>query len=235
MTALTPASLERAALVTEERMAAGSVLLNAVEVVYVTETPTGLAFDADTPLEVWAPLVVRLEVQRKRLEFCLADAIIFGEQAYGDIYAQWVQETGLNKRTLQNIARIGRTIEPARRRASLSFAHHEAVASLPAPDQESLLDAAERQGWTRYELRDAVRERKEHLRGRAYDAATGAAVDQGELCWVPELSDLTEDERTALERNAPGGRHREGYVRGWLRCLVYREARDAFLPGRWRD
>lgn len=223
--ATTQLSIERAALVTEEAMARTDVLLIGAETAFVTETPTGLAFDADTPLEVWAPLVVRLEVQRKRLEFCLADAIIFGEQAYGDIYAQWVQETGLNKRTLQNIARIGRTIEPARRRAGLSFAHHEAVASLPVPEQESLLDRAERAGMTRYDLRDAVRERKRQLEDES--------VAEVSLTWTPGIEDLTDEARAALEANAPGGRHRQGYVAGFIRALIWRHDTEAFKE--WRD
>src|SRR5688572_5467921 len=115
------ASIERAALVTEEAMAAGDVVIQGVETMWVSETPTGLAFDAETPIEVWARLTVRLIVQSKRLEFALADALVFGEQAYGDLYAQWATETGLNKRTLQNYARVGRAIEPARRRADISF------------------------------------------------------------------------------------------------------------------
>src|SRR5690348_9706770 len=100
-----------------------SGLVRGDEAWYVQETATGLTFADDTPIELWGALVERLQRQQKVIEWALADAINFGEQAFGEVYAQWVDETGLSKRTLQNIARIGRLIEPARRRADVSFSH----------------------------------------------------------------------------------------------------------------
>src|SRR5574341_519095 len=120
---------------------------------YIAETDTGLTFDDDTPIEVWAPLVERLQRQLKLVEWALADAINFGERAYGEDYAQWVDETGLKKRTLQNIARIGREIPSARRRAEISFSHHAEVITLPVSEQERLLDRAQSAGMSRYEDR----------------------------------------------------------------------------------
>jgi hypothetical protein len=203
-------------------------LVRGGEQMWVRETPTGLAFDPETPIEVWGGLVERLQRQQKVIEWALADAINFGEAAYGEMYAQWVDETGLSKRTLQNIARIGRIIEPARRRADVSFSHHAEVASLPVPEQESLLDRAEQAGMTRYELRDAVRERKEQLRGRAIDV-DGEPVCTAEAPWRPQLSDLAPDVRASLEAQAPPGRHRTGFIAGAIWALVWNGAEDAFL------
>ena len=226
-TAISTQAIERAALVTEEAMTRLDVLIAGAETVFVAETPTGLSFDADTPLEVWARLTVRLIVAHKRIEFCLADAITFGEQAYGDLYAQWVTETGLNKRTLQNYARIGKAIEPARRRAGLSFAHHAEVVTLPVSEQDIALDHAQSAGMTRYELRDAVRERKRKLEDQA--------VAEEQHVWVPTRSDLTTEARDALDQRLAGmGKaYRIGGERLWIDALVWAEVRDAFLPGRW--
>lgn len=210
----------------------GNALVLAPEARYVTETPTGLQFSPDTPIEVWGTLVTRLQRQQRLIEWALADAINFGEAAYGELYAQWVEETGLTKRTLANIASVGRRIESSRRREHVSFAHHAEVAYLPVPDQESLLEAAESRGWTRYDLRDAVRERKRALAGGAVDAV-GTPLTDPEIVWHPTLEDLTDEARAALEAHAPGGRHRTGYVAGWLWALVYAEARDCFKEGRW--
>lgn len=224
-------SLELAALVTEEAVSAGGVILRGAETAFVSETPTGLAFSPETPLEVWAPLVVRLIVQSKRLEWALSDALVFGELAYGDLYAQWAQETGLNKRTLQNYARVGRLVEPARRRADVSFSHHEAVAKLPPEHQDDLLDAAVEQGWSRYDLRDAVRERREQLAGKAVDA-TGAPVEPSDdLGWHPTKEQLTDEARAALEirlsEMAPS--RRSTFEAGFLFALVYADALDCFM------
>lgn len=234
MTAPTAIAIERAALVTEDAMTRLDVLISGVETHWVSETPTGLAFDADTPIEVWAPLTARLIVQSKRIEFALADAINFGELAYGDLYAQWVEETGLTKRSLQNIARVGRAIEPARRRAALSFSHHAEVASLPRDEQESLLEAAERSGMTRYDLRDAARERRRELEDRAATPEPSPAEESH--VWIPQRSDLTDESRADLDVRLAGigKRHAIGYERAWLDCLLYTDQRDSFRPERWQ-
>jgi hypothetical protein len=210
----------------------GNALVLAPEAHWVTETPTGLRFEADTPLEVWAGLITRLLHQRKVLEWALADAINFGEHAYGDMYSQWVDETGLHKHTLTNIAAVGRRIELSRRRDNVSFAHHAEVAYLPVSEQESLLDSAESAGMTRYDLRDAVRERKRQLAGGAV-SADGASLDPAPLAWVPDLADLTAEARAALEAQAPLGRLRSAWVAGALWSLVWHGDEDCFLPGRW--
>lgn len=228
--ALMQASIERAALVTEEAMAAGGVLLVGAETVFVSETPTGLAFAPETPIEVWAPLVVRLIVQHKRIEFALADAINFGERAYPDIYEQWVQETGLNKRTLQNYARIGRLVEPARRRADISFSHHEAVATLPPRDQDTLLDAAQDQGWSRYDLRDAVREHKKAIEGKAVTVDGAPTEPSDDLEWTPTKADLVDECRARLEirLSEMDRKHRTGFESGWISAHVEAQALGCF-------
>lgn len=221
--------------ITGELMESPALVLPA-EQAYVTEMATGLRFHPDTPVSVWGCLVVRLQRQQKLIEWALADAINFGEAAYGEMYAQWVDETGLTKRTLQNIAYIGRKIEPPRRREHVSFAHHAEVVALPVPDQESLLDAAESRGMTRYDLRDAVRELKASRAGRAVDAS-GTAIEESEpLVWTAQKDDLTDEMRTVLETRLAGvGKsYAIGYERAWLDCLVYRHDEEAFKPGRWR-
>lgn len=187
-----------------------NALVLAPEAGYVTETPTGLAFRADTPIEIWGALTERLIAAHHRLEWAIADAINFGEQAYGERYAQWVEETGLAKRTLQNIASIGRRVEASRRREGVSFSHHEAVASLAPADQELLLDRAVDEGLTRYELRDAVREHKHRL--RAQEPTDGP--------WRPEIEDLVPDAQKALRKALRGfSGDPDAYVRGWLDAL----------------
>lgn len=206
-----------------------SVLISGHETAFVSETPTGLQFDGETPIEVWAPLTVRLIVAHKRLEWALADCINFGESAYGDLYAQWVTETGLSKKTLANIASVGRSIERSRRREALSFAHHAEVAYLPIPEQNRLLEAAERASLTRYELRDEAREVRERLKGRD-------TSEPDSLVWTPQKSDLTAEAREELERRLSGigKRHAVGYERGFLDALLYSDQRDSFRPERWQ-
>lgn len=200
---------------------------------YVTETTTGLIFSDDTPIEVWGALTERLIRQQKRIEWAIGDALQFGERRYGDTYAQWVEQTGLAENTLATIKWVAGAIERSRRREDVGWAYHREVASLPIPEQEKALDAAETAGMTRYELRQEVRKRQDRLAGQAVDAA-GTPLTDAESLWVPGLEDLTEEARAALEAHAPGGRHRTGYVAGFCAALVWAEQRDAFLPGKWR-
>jgi hypothetical protein len=79
---------------------------------------------------------------------------------------------------------------------------------------------------TRYDLRDHVRERKRHLEDQP--------IADESLAWVPQPSDLTDDARAVLDGKLAGigKRHRIGYERAWLDCLVYTDQTDAFRE--WR-
>jgi hypothetical protein len=214
---------------TQAQLPGGNALVLLPEAHYVTETETGLVFADDTPIDLWGGLVVRLQRQQKLIEWALADAINFGEAAYGEDHAQWVDETGLSKRTLQNIARIGRAIEPARRRVDISFSHHAEVVTLPVREQETLLDAAESAGWTRYDLRDAVRERRKELEG--------TAVDEPPVALPLSAADLTDEARQALSYRLAGlgQRHRTGYEAGFLGAILWLDAADCLKPGTRED
>ena len=116
----------------------GNALVLAPEARYVQETDTGLLFEADTPIEVWGSLTERLIRQSKRLEWAIGDALRFGEDAYPELYAQWVEETGLSENTLMTYRWVAERIEPLRRRKDVGWSHHREVASLPVPVQQSL-------------------------------------------------------------------------------------------------
>jgi hypothetical protein len=212
----------------------GDILVQGHERDYITETSTGLLFREHTPIEVWAAFVTRLLRQHKSIEWAIADAINFGERRYGEMYSQWVEQTHLAKKTLANIAWVGRKVESSRRREDVDFSYHAEVAALEPKEQDRLLDTAVNRGMSRYELREAIRERRKELEGRAA-TTDGTPIPDGPDLWCPDISDLTDEARAALEAHAPGGRHRQGYVAGWLRALLYTESRDCFLPGRWRD
>jgi hypothetical protein len=211
----------------------GDMLVQGHEHQYVTETPTGLVFREDTPLEVVGALIERLTRQSKRIEWALGDALQFAERRYGDTYAQWADETGIAENTLATIKWVAGKIERSRRREDLGWSHHREVAGIDDPIiQDRLLDEAADKGMTRWEVRQRVKAEQEQKRGHAV-AADGAALDTLPLAWVPAISDLTAEARAALEANAPGGRHRLGYEQGFLRGLVFADARTAFKE--WRE
>jgi hypothetical protein len=208
----------------------GPALVLPDEQAYVTETATGLTFAADTPIDLWAGLVSRLIVGRQRISFALADAINFGRDAYGEMYAQWVDETGLQETTLMNVAWVGRQVPASRRREGVDFTYHQAVAALPPEKQESLLDRAVESGWKRYQLREAVKAEEQAIAGRAV-TVDGAAVEPADdLEWRPSKADLVDECRARLEirLSEMDRKHRVGFEAGWLQAHVEADALGCF-------
>ena len=56
---------------------------------------------------------------------------------------------------------VARAIEPARRRPTLAWSLHREVARLSPDEQDRLLEAAEREGWTCAQLREHLRAMRE--------------------------------------------------------------------------
>lgn len=97
--------------------------------------------------------------------FWIGDAILFAEARYGERYAQAMEASGLTYATLSNYVYVCRQIPRGRRRKAyeegrwteLRFGHFEAVARLEPPAQDRWLDEASAKGWTRDDLRDALK------------------------------------------------------------------------------
>jgi hypothetical protein len=89
--------------------------------------------------------------------WCLGDWLVYGQDQYNDRYRRAVDVAGLDYQTLRNYAWVTRRFELSRRRARLSLQHHAEVASLPVAEQDHWLDQAEQHGWSRNQLRRAVR------------------------------------------------------------------------------
>lgn len=239
---LSPSSIDLASLVTEEAMAATSVLVMPAETPFISETRTGLRFQDDTPIEVWSLLTVRLIVQHKRQEWAIADAINFGRRAYGEVYTQWVQQTGLSKHTLANMAWVGRKIESSRRREDVEFGVYREVAALEPRQQEKVLDAAVASGWNRFEVRQAVKDvqaGKEILVDVQPVPQTDAPepVCTDDAPWQPSPDDLLPEHRAAMQAAAldadlPDPR---GFAAGALWMARYTASEALFIEGRWRD
>jgi len=108
----------------------------------------------------------------------VADWIIFGEGRYGEVCWQGVAETGLEPHTIKNLLAVARAFPPSRRRDALSVSHHEAVAALPAAEQDRLLDLAEQSSLSVTGLRTEAR-------GARPRPVPPAPVDEGQV--IPHL------------------------------------------------
>lgn len=86
--------------------------------------------------------------------WCLGDFIIYGESAFGEMYAQAMEITGLSYERLAHYVSVCRRFDFCRRRQLLTFTHHETVSAkrFSADEQDYWLDEAEREGWSASEL-----------------------------------------------------------------------------------
>lgn len=125
-----------------------------------------LEIPADIGREDWLALGRDISRGRDISSWHLGDWACHGERRWGDLTAA-AAALGVRRKTLYNYASVARRIEVSRRRETLSFVHHEAVAQLPPEDGDGLLDHAEAGGWSRETLRDAAREASAEGRLRA--------------------------------------------------------------------
>jgi hypothetical protein len=121
-------------------------------------TPIGLVLPEDTTSDEWGEVGRILLRLQARLQWLLGDWLAFGEdREWGETYRQIAEEFGYEVATLHNLSSIARRVNFSRRRETLSFGHHETVASLTAQEQEYWLALAEEQGLTRNDLRQELR------------------------------------------------------------------------------
>lgn len=125
--------------------------------------------DPDMPYERWEDLGRFFGGIDKRFRWYLGDWLIFGEAIYGEQHAQAVEATtqeryslaervtGLDHGTLMNIRSVCNRVLKPQRREELGFWIHAEVAPLEPQEQEQWLQAAIDNGWSRSDLRDAIR------------------------------------------------------------------------------
>lgn len=123
-----------------------------------TVQKAGMTFSQDISEQSWERIGSGLRELANSSAWWLADWLIFGEAAYSwRRYREAIDRTGLDYQTLRNYAWVARRFEQHRRRDGLSFAHHAEVARMSPPEQDYWLRKADQQGWSRNELRRAVR------------------------------------------------------------------------------
>lgn len=118
--------------------------------------PTGLALADALALDEWLALCRSLGAMARGHQWWIGDALVYGEQAYGEEFAQGEAELGLEPRTAANYRWVASRVERSRRREDLSWSHHAEVARLGPDAQRDALSKAVAEGWGVRELRDYV-------------------------------------------------------------------------------
>lgn len=145
-------------------------ILNQGEFEWGIVSATGMVFKDETPESDWKRITENLCIlyehtgkKNAQTAMMLGDALRWGEEKFGERYADVIDATrdymrAIGIKTLQNWQWIAGKIAPHRRHANLSLAHHEAVAKLPADEQDKFLALAEGEAMTVKELRSKIRE-----------------------------------------------------------------------------
>ncbi len=175
--------------------------LNALTNGAVKLTPVSLEFTREPTWEEWRAIGVALaEVDRAR-QWWIGDWWAPGDHVYGERAAQAL-DSEWSFQTFANAGWVANKIQTSRRREVLTFSHHVEVAALEPAEQDQLLDAAEKKGWSSNELRKAVRAYR-----RALAASQAGPLPDGKfdviLADPPWPYDFAESERIGPDWHYP--------------------------------
>lgn len=122
-------------------------------------TPTGLALPDDLTFDEWQAFASPILGAARASQWWVGDWIVAGKTKWGSLYTTAVDVTGLSYDTLRHATKVCRAFPIGSRRPNLPFAHHRVVCdSAPPEEWDRWLDAAVEHGWSRDELRAAIRE-----------------------------------------------------------------------------
>lgn len=154
--------------------------INPAELEGVTLTAVSLEIPSGMRFNDWRRLGEQLDAAFNANLWWRADWAARGDAAFRREYPQALEEM-YARQSLHNLASVARRVEVSRRRESLSFSHHEAVAALDPEWQDVWLDDAFTHGWSVHELRERIARWK----GREASAAPRLTISA-----VGELHDL---------------------------------------------
>jgi hypothetical protein len=123
-------------------------------------TPVAWIAGDDLALDEWARDGRRLGLLTRCSPWWLGDWIRYGNTRFGEKYSRASAITGYDRQTLMNMVYVASRYEISRRRESLSWSHHETLASLEPTEQDSWLGRAVEQKLSVADLRVEIRGHK---------------------------------------------------------------------------
>lgn len=135
--------------------------------------------DRDLDINEWARIGQRLGVMGRCSQWWIGDWIRYGDAKYGEKYSRASKLTRYDVQTLMNYVYVAtRFADIARRRETLSWSHHDAVAALEPDKQDSWLTLAAGLKWAVNDLRSELRARRAGSDPREEPAETGLGRTQ---------------------------------------------------------
>jgi hypothetical protein len=136
--------------------------------------------------------------------WALSDWMNWGEAKYGQTYTQAVDATGFQPDYLRILKYVRASVDPCRRRESLSFSHHRLIAPLEPDDQERFLSEADKKVWSCQELRRAIFEFKNLPQNghsnRGQKNTVAEAADDSAVVLSSHEAELADSLRCAFDR-----------------------------------
>ena len=120
--------------------------------------PTGLVLEREIEIDEWLRLTEQFLNIDGSLPWWIGDLLNYGEAAYGEKYAQAVDLTGRAPGTLAIWLYVARRYPHEQRLASVPWWAYQEIASLDSAERAQWIEAMDREGWTREQLRRAIRE-----------------------------------------------------------------------------
>jgi hypothetical protein len=120
--------------------------------------------NAQLGLGQWAEVGRRIGSVGRNIQWLLGDWIVYGNERFGERYARAARMTGYDTQTLMNMVYVATHFPASRRRESLSWSHHEALAAFNPEEQDRWLDRAAQHRWSVSDLRTMLRAARKKAR-----------------------------------------------------------------------
>jgi hypothetical protein len=133
----------------------------------------------------WVQVGRKLGALGRGGQWWVGDWLRYGTFRWGQKYAEAARITGYDAGSLRNMAWMSSQFPPPRRRASLTWCHHAAVASLSVDEQERWLDLVTAERLTVADLRAALRADRAHG-GRAAAATASSTSPSAPAAHEPD-------------------------------------------------
>jgi hypothetical protein len=130
----------------------------AIELTHVGWSPS-----KDIGLAEWSAVGRRFGEIGRCSQWWLGDWIHYGNARFGERYTRAVKLTGYDSQSLMNMVYVASRFEISRRRESLSWSHHAALAALDVETQEYWLERALADKLSVADLRVELRGRRQAL------------------------------------------------------------------------
>ena len=170
-------------------------------------TPVGIEVSGVPTFSQWSGHIEDLLYLMESLPWAVGDMLVYGEEHWPEEFAQAIDTFShrYGYQTLSNLMSVSRSVPPSVRREALAWSYHQAVQSLPTPQQEQALVKAEEEHMDRHKLRNLVRAMKgkpEQLAVRLWCRRAHRIEHDGKLTYL--LEEILSEEGDILEELVEG-------------------------------